>query len=89
MWLTKVVPCVGHYPCSVQPNATHALYGESIYERHRHRYEFNNDYKAEFESNGLVFSAFAQTITWLRSLKTQIIPSLWHASIILNLSLVH
>ena len=49
---------LGHYPCSVQPNTQlHALYGESlIYERHRHRYEFNNDYKAQFESNGLVFS---------------------------------
>ena len=28
-----------------------------IYERHRHRYEFNNAYKDEFEKNGAIFSA--------------------------------
>ena len=27
-----------------------------IYERHRHRYEFNNSYKQQFEKNGFVFS---------------------------------
>ncbi|PIS15679.1 CTP synthase, partial [Candidatus Roizmanbacteria bacterium CG09_land_8_20_14_0_10_41_9] len=28
-----------------------------IYERHRHRYEFNNSFRAAFEKNGVVFSA--------------------------------
>ena len=33
------------------------LYGsEEIHERHRHRYEFNNAYREQFESAGLVFS---------------------------------
>ncbi|MCP4009394.1 MAG: CTP synthase [Proteobacteria bacterium] len=33
---------------------------ESIYERHRHRYEFNNNYLKKLESNGLVFSGFSE-----------------------------
>ena len=33
------------------------LYGEEfIQERHRHRYEFNNDYREQFEKNNVVFS---------------------------------
>ena len=36
----------------------HALYGKDVVgERHRHRYEFNNHYKAQLEDVGLVFSA--------------------------------
>ena len=35
----------------------HAVYGrDSIFERHRHRYEFNNNYMARMEQAGLVFS---------------------------------
>jgi CTP synthase len=29
---------------------------ESVFERHRHRYEFNNKYKKQLEKKGLVFS---------------------------------
>ena len=29
---------------------------ELIHERHRHRFEFNNEYKAEFEANGMICS---------------------------------
>jgi CTP synthase len=37
-----------------------ALYGkESIFERHRHRYEFNNHYLAELTAAGLRFSGFS------------------------------
>ena len=36
---------------------TEELYGEEfIQERHRHRYEFNNDYREQFEQNNVVFS---------------------------------
>ena len=36
----------------------HRLYGKDVVgERHRHRYEFNNHYKAVLEDAGLVFSA--------------------------------
>ena len=49
---------LGQYPCNIKPNTLlHQLYGlESISERHRHRYEFNNAYKSQFESKGMVFS---------------------------------
>jgi CTP synthase len=37
-----------------------SLYGkESIFERHRHRYEFNNNYLEELTSAGLTFSGFS------------------------------
>lgn len=46
---------LGIYPCKVEAGTkTHEAYGKDlIYERHRHRYEFNNDYKAEFEKAGM------------------------------------
>jgi CTP synthase len=38
-----------------------AIYGRDvIYERHRHRYEFNNRYLERFEAAGFVFSGFSQ-----------------------------
>ncbi len=49
---------LGAYPCVIQPDSTMArCYGaRSISERHRHRYEFNNDYRALLEANGLRLS---------------------------------
>ena len=49
---------LGQYPCEVKEHTRlHDLYKEPlIYERHRHRYEFNNEYKSVMESHGLVFS---------------------------------
>ncbi len=49
---------LGAYECRVRP-ASHAAkaYGkDTIYERHRHRYEFNNDYRQAFTSKGLIIS---------------------------------
>ncbi|MDX6315428.1 MAG: synthase, partial [Streptomyces sp.] len=44
----------------VPGSLVHALYGkESIYERHRHRYEFNNHYLEELSRAGLTFSGFS------------------------------
>ena len=36
-----------------------AYKSHKIFERHRHRYEFNNSYRAEFEANGVVFSGLS------------------------------
>ena len=49
---------LGAYPCRIKKNSLASkVYGKSlIYERHRHRYEFNNKYKKLFESKGMVFS---------------------------------
>ncbi len=52
---------LGVYPCQVQPNTrAMAAYGESIiFERHRHRFEFNNDYRERLAARGLVFSGLS------------------------------
>lgn len=49
---------LGAYPCKIKKNTlAHKLYGKAlIYERHRHRYEFNNKYKRLLEKEGMVFS---------------------------------
>ncbi len=49
---------LGAYPCKVAPGTKMAdCYGsENISERHRHRYEFNNEYREELTKKGLVIS---------------------------------
>jgi len=49
---------LGEYTCKLAENSiSHSLYKESlIKERHRHRYEFNNEYRSLLESKGLVIA---------------------------------
>ncbi len=49
---------LGRYPCKVKPGTLlHQCYGEELIgERHRHRYEFNNEYRQAMEEAGLVIS---------------------------------
>ncbi len=49
---------VGAYPCkTAEGSRLQEVYGSDlISERHRHRYEFNNDYRQKYEEAGLVFS---------------------------------
>ncbi|MBM3183752.1 MAG: CTP synthase [Chlamydiae bacterium] len=49
---------LGAYPCEITPDTlAHKAYGKIlIHERHRHRYEFNNEYKNAYEDKGMVFS---------------------------------
>lgn len=49
---------LGLYPCKVAPGSLAArAYGdELVYERHRHRYEVNNEYREQIERAGLVVS---------------------------------
>lgn len=49
---------LGAYPCEIKPGTlAEKVYGTThISERHRHRYEFNNDYLAEYEANGMIAS---------------------------------
>ena len=46
---------LGSYPCKLDPESkSYKLYGkELIHERHRHRYEVNNDYRSALTSNGM------------------------------------
>lgn len=52
---------LGAYPCklSKDSNSFKAYGQEVIYERHRHRYEFNNEYRNQFLKAGLVFSGMS------------------------------
>ena len=47
---------LGLYPCKVYPDTltSKAYNAELIYERHRHRYEFNNEFQKEFEKHGMM-----------------------------------
>ncbi|MFD0621171.1 CTP synthase [Paenibacillus sp. GCM10027629] len=49
---------LGLYPCKLQDNtlAQQCYNDELVYERHRHRYEFNNEYREVIERTGLVIS---------------------------------
>lgn len=52
---------LGAYPCNTKENSLlRKLYGEErISERHRHRYEFNNDFRLLFEESGMVLSGIS------------------------------
>lgn len=56
---------LGIYPCHLKAGtqaaaAYHALgFGTIVQERHRHRFEFNNHYRADMEANGMIFSGLS------------------------------
>ena len=52
---------LGAYPCElVDGTLAHRLYGETkIWERHRHRYEVNNEMREELAAAGLTFSGIS------------------------------
>lgn len=49
---------LGEYDCRITKNTlVYGLYAnEDTCERHRHRYEFNNKYREDYQNNGIVFS---------------------------------
>lgn len=49
---------LGNYECAIKKGtlAFDSYKTDKVFERHRHRYEFNNNYKKQFEEAGLVFS---------------------------------
>lgn len=52
---------LGLYPCQLnEQSKCRQLYGnEVIYERHRHRYEFNNAYRAKLSESGLLLGGIS------------------------------
>lgn len=52
---------LGSYPCVLRKDSkAYELYGEeTIHERHRHRYEVNNEYRHELEEKGMVLSGIS------------------------------
>src|SRR6266516_2334122 len=49
---------LGNWVCCLTPGTkAYQAYGEAIvFERHRHRYEFNNEYRKRMEANGIIIS---------------------------------
>lgn len=52
---------LGIYPCKVYPNTkAREAYGEDlVYERHRHRYEFNNEFREAITNAGMIISGIS------------------------------
>ena len=52
---------LGAYPCQIDKNTKlyESYNNELIYERHRHRYEFNNKYRDDFTRNGMTLSGLS------------------------------
>lgn len=52
---------LGGYPCQLADGSKtkNAYNSDLVSERHRHRYEFNNEYKQVFEDNGVIFSGLS------------------------------
>ena len=52
---------LGSYPCELdEASKAYALYGsKTIHERHRHRYEVNNDYRTVLTENGMMLSGLS------------------------------
>ena len=52
---------LGAYPCKLQANTLAArVYGsEQVNERHRHRFEFNNEFRDVFQQNGMSLSGLS------------------------------
>jgi CTP synthase len=52
---------LGLYPCKLSEGSLSrsSYQKEVIYERHRHRYEFNNQYREQIEAAGMVLSGLS------------------------------
>jgi CTP synthase len=52
---------LGLYPCHLIPGtrAANAYQQDLVEERHRHRFEFNNEYREQFEAKGMRFSGLS------------------------------
>ena len=52
---------LGRYPCLLaEGSRSAALYGKTeISERHRHRFEFNNDYRSDFQAAGMLLAGLS------------------------------
>ncbi|AKG54292.1 CTP synthase [Dehalogenimonas sp. WBC-2] len=52
---------LGNWPCQLKPGskAAAAYSQQLVHERHRHRFEFNNNYWQQYESAGMIFSGLS------------------------------
>jgi CTP synthase len=72
---------LGKYPCNVAVGSRmHEAYGQtSISERHRHRYEFNNDYREQMMCNGIRFSGLSPDGLLVEAIELQDHP--WYIAV--------
>jgi CTP synthase len=52
---------LGNYPCQLAPGSRAAkAYGQDlVYERHRHRFEFNNEFRNQLQEAGMIYSGLS------------------------------
>jgi CTP synthase len=64
---------LGAYLCNLKPGSMASkIYGKSeISERHRHRYEINNEYRAQMEEKGLVASGINEQLGLVEVIELQ------------------
>ena len=64
---------LGSYPCKVSPGTIlEKAYNQSqIEERHRHRYEFNNDYREQMKDAGLTISGTSPDGTLVEAVEVE------------------
>ncbi|HWT86033.1 MAG TPA: CTP synthase [Myxococcales bacterium] len=64
---------LGAYPCTLKPGSLASkLYGrQEISERHRHRYEINNAYRAQLEEKGMVASGVNEQLGLVEVIELQ------------------
>ena len=67
---------LGAYPCAIAPGSTMArCYGTTqITERHRHRYEFNNDYRKTLTDAGLTLSGLSPDSSLVETMELSELP---------------
>ncbi len=74
---------LGAYPCRLSRDSlSFGIYGEElIYERHRHRYEFNNEFRNKMSEKGLVIAGISpdERLVEIVELKKEIHP--WFISV--------
>ena len=72
---------LGTYDCKLKAGSKIAeIYGkENISERHRHRFEFNNAYKAEFEQNGMICSGLNEEADLVETIEYT--PGRWYIGV--------
>ena len=64
---------LGSYPCAVKTGTIleRAYKSNYIEERHRHRYEFNNDYREQLKAAGLVISGTSPDSTLVEAIEVE------------------
>ncbi|MEX1377980.1 MAG: CTP synthase [Eubacteriales bacterium] len=72
---------LGKYACHViKGTKAHKAYGEDkISERHRHRFEVNNNYREELEQKGLVLSGINEELDLVEIIELK--DNLWHLGV--------